>query len=119
MTDQFQDVFADEIKRRYFMTKLKGDQLPLGFDDHYLIQGLRDQVERLQEALLSATEALNRLKEASAVVRGYRLPIGGHRKTMTIQDCAIVIGSDLRASDARSKEITRILDQLQQTEVKL
>ena len=61
------------------MTKANKDKLPLGFDDHYLIQGLRDQVEELQGALLRATEELNE-------------------------------------AGARSKQITHILDQLQQTE---
>ena len=105
------------------MTKAKGDQLPLGFDDHYLIQNLRDDVERLQEALPSATEALSKLEEASAVVRADDLEPGiaavrRDHKMMSIQNYAIVIGAVLRASDTRLKEMTRILDQLQQTEVK-
>ena len=124
MINQFQDVFADEVQRRYLMTKANKDKLPLGFHDHYLIQGLRDQVEELRGKLLSATEALSKLEEASVVVRADDLEPGmaavrRDRKMMSIQNYAIVIGSDLRVLDARSKEMIRILDQLQQTEVKL
>ena len=98
------------------MTKAKGDQLPLGFHDHYLIQGLRDQVEELQGALQRATEELNEIK---APLDSLSDPDTWQWQRMTIDEHIEAICIDLRVSDTRLKEMTRILDQLQQKEVKL
>ena len=89
------------------------DQLPLGFDDHYLIQGLRDQVQELQGALLRATEELNEIK---APLDSLSDPNTWQWQRIAIDEHIEAICINLRVSDARSKEMTRILDQLQGTE---
>ena len=124
MINQFQDLFADEVQRRYLMTKAKGDQLPLGFDDHYLIQGLRDQVEELQEALLSIIGEAGLVAEYEATKVAALFPKEQADEVYNEVYCSIgdrmeAIRKDLLTSlYARSKGIIRILDQLQQKEVK-
>lgn len=91
---------------------------PLGFHDHYLIQGLRDQVEELQEALQRAMEELNDLEIPVKMTSSFS---GEHwlEECKTAAKAKEAIGIDLRISDARSQEMIRMLDQLQQKEVKL
>ena len=101
------------------MTKAKEDQLPLGFDDHYLIQGLRDQVEELQGALLRATEALSGLDIPVSYFCHDKVDASSRPVCSSIKGRIGSVFQNLDDLHTQSKEMTRILDQLQQKEVKL